>query len=57
MTDRHDYFDWQEQLEACQRSDVYSMPVHFDGKAQNVWRVTLTGDQCRQMIERSALRR
>jgi hypothetical protein len=57
MTRSHDAMDWRGHIAACARSDRYDLPIHYDGRADNMWYVRLTGQQCRDLIAWSLIRR
>ena len=53
LSRRHDSVDWKAHVLACARSDNYEIPIHYMGSAGDMWRVKLTGAQCRSLLERS----
>jgi hypothetical protein len=57
MTRSHDAADWRGHLAACTRSPEYALPLHYDGITHRMWHVWLTGQQCRDLIARSLIRR
>ncbi|UXI69222.1 hypothetical protein [Tahibacter amnicola] len=50
---RHEPIDWRAHVDSCTRSPTYQLPVHTVGLAASTWSVSLTGEQCRQMVQRS----
>ena len=57
MTRSHEAMDWRGQITACTRSGQYDLPIHYDGRANNMWYIRLTGQQCRDLIAWSLIRR
>jgi hypothetical protein len=57
MTRSHDAADWRGHLAACTQSPEYALPLHYDGVSSRMWHVWLTGEQCRDLIARSLIRR
>jgi hypothetical protein len=62
MTRSHDAVDWRGHIAACTQSPEYALPIHYDGRRNGntpieMWHVWLTGQQCRDLIARSLIRR
>jgi hypothetical protein len=62
MTRSHDALDWRGHITACTQSPEYALPIHYDGRYNGnnpieMWHVWLTGQQCRDLIARSLIRR
>ena len=62
MTRSHDAVDWRGHIAACTQSPEYALPIHYDGRRNGnnpieMWYVWLTGQQCRDLIARSLIRR
>jgi hypothetical protein len=57
MTRSHDAMDWRAHIAACTRSEQYELPIHKEGRANDPWYVKLTGQQCRDLIAWSLIRR
>ena len=57
MTRSHDAMDWRGHVAACAQSDQYDLPIHYDGRASSMWYVRLAGQQCRDLIAGSLIRR
>jgi hypothetical protein len=57
MTRSHDAVDWRGHIAACTQTPEYALPLHYDGHAHKMWHVWLTGEQCRDLIARSLIRR
>jgi hypothetical protein len=57
MTRSHDAVDWRGHIAACARVAQYDLPIHYEGRANNMWHVKLSGQQCRDLIARSLIRR
>lgn len=57
MTRSHDALDWRGHIAACARSGQYELPIHKEGRANDTWYVKLTGQQCRDLIAWSLIRR
>jgi hypothetical protein len=53
MSRRHEALEWRRHIAACAGSERYEVPVLVESKASDVWKVPLTGAQCRQMIRDS----
>jgi hypothetical protein len=53
LSRRHEPLHWRKHVEACARSERYEMPVLVESKAWDVWRIPLTGEQCRRLIAQS----
>jgi len=49
----HDPVDWRAEVMACARTHAhsYELPIHFDGIRNHLWYVSLTGEQCRRMLD------
>jgi hypothetical protein len=45
--------DWRAQIAACTNSREYFLPIHFDGSTKHLWYLPLTGERCRELIDRS----
>jgi hypothetical protein len=56
LSRRHDAFDWKAEILACSRSEQYDVPVHYIGHADEMWHVTLTGEECRGLLRQSLWR-
>jgi hypothetical protein len=56
MSLRNDHLDWRRQLAACAASSEYELPIHYQGKNDEVWKPKFTGAQCQAMIDRSLFR-
>jgi hypothetical protein len=54
LTSTHPPADWRGNLALCARADAHVFPSYFH--ALEPWRITLTGAQCRALIERSLIR-
>jgi len=48
-----DPVDWRAEVMACARADTYALPIHFDGARERLSHITLTGEQCRRMLDAS----
>jgi hypothetical protein len=57
MTRSHDALDWRAHVAACAQSERYDLPIHKEGRAHDTWYVKLTGQQCRDLIAWSLIRR
>ena len=57
MTRSHDVMDWRGHIAACAQSERYDLPIHKEGRANDPWYVKLTGQQCRDLIAWSLIRR
>jgi len=57
MTRSHDAMDWRGHIAACAQSERYDLPIHKEGRANDPWYVKLTGQQCRDLIAWSLIRR
>jgi len=53
LSRRHDAVDWKQQILACANSEKYELPIQYIGKVSDMWHLTLTGAQCRDLIARS----
>jgi hypothetical protein len=53
---KHVELNWREQLLRCAASPQYEIPIHFNGSAESLWRVRLTGQQCRDVIQGSLIK-
>ncbi|MCU7374982.1 hypothetical protein PEC18_30155 [Paucibacter sp. O1-1] len=54
---RHEPIDWRAHVDSRTRSPTYQLPVHTAGLAGvDLVRKPLTGEQCRQMVQRSSVR-
>jgi len=49
---RHDRLQWQNHVWQCSQSQTYNFPVHFAGRANNVWFFSLKGEQCAKLLAR-----
>jgi len=49
--------DWRGHIAACAQSERYDLPIHKEGRANDPWYVKLTGQQCRDLIAWSLIRR
>lgn len=49
---RHQRISWSHQVASCKKTDVYSIPVHFDG-SNHTWSVNMTGADCRRLSDDS----
>lgn len=56
MSRRHDPVSWRDHVEACAQAQTYRLPVHTDGRTNAMWHLTLSGEQCRRMIEAGIIR-
>jgi hypothetical protein len=53
---RHVPIYWRADLAACvARNGPFRLPIQFDGSKNDAWVVELTGEQCRDLINRSLL--
>jgi hypothetical protein len=52
----HEPLDWKGEMIACARSDGRTIPVLTTGRLDDLWTLTLTGAQCRALIEGSLIR-
>ena len=53
LSRRHDAVHWRTHMLACASSDSYDLPIHYIGRAAEMWHVKLTGAQCRDLLSRS----
>jgi hypothetical protein len=53
MARRHDFIDWRAHILACGNSEKHQIPIHYVGFANDVWTITLTGEQCRRLVKDS----
>jgi hypothetical protein len=53
LSRRHDAVDWRAHLLACAGSESYELPIHYIGRAAEMWHVKLTGAECRILLARS----
>jgi hypothetical protein len=45
--------DWREEIAVCANSQQYDLPIHSDGRINHLWHLRLTGERCRELIDRS----
>jgi len=58
MSQRTDTVVWSEQIDACRAAEgPYRMPIHFNGKAKDLWHGNFSSEMCRQMTARSLFAR
>jgi hypothetical protein len=53
---RHDAINWRTQVDACVAvpgMGMHEFPVHYIGTLDNLWKVNLPGDHCRQLVRES----
>jgi len=53
LTHFDDRVDWRSEVLACTRADTYALSIHFNGRREELWHLTLTGAQCRRMLDAS----
>jgi hypothetical protein len=53
MARYHDFIDWRAHVLTCVNSDKHEIPIHYIGFANDVWTITLTGEQCRRLVRES----
>ncbi len=49
----HDKIDWKSEVLACAGSELYDLPVHYDGNRERVLHLQLSGAVCRDLIKQS----
>lgn len=54
---KHDNLNWGEDIINCSQSQTYTFPAHFAGDKNNVWTFTLTGEQCKDLIQKDPFRK
>jgi hypothetical protein len=53
LSRRHDAVDWRQHIRSCAQSVTYDVPIHYIGRAGDMWHAALTGAQCRKLIDDS----
>jgi hypothetical protein len=49
-----DPINWQAEIHACAASGKsFILPIQYDGSRATVWKVSLNGDDCRELLSRS----
>lgn len=54
---KHDNLNWGEDIINCSQSQTYTFPAHFAGDKNNVWTFTLTGEQCKDLMQKDPFRK
>jgi hypothetical protein len=56
LSRRHEPLDWRQHILACAKTDgPYEVPIHMDGEVKNLWKLKLTGKECRRLLAQSVL--
>ncbi len=48
----HAHINWEQQVRSCAASEIYGLPVHFDGTSAP-WLLQLKGQDCSRLVARS----
>jgi hypothetical protein len=49
----HRTLRWRHNVRVCIQSESLAVPIHYDGNIEDVWWVSLRGEDCRHLVEAS----
>ena len=51
----HDDLNWVAHVRSCVVFQNYTTPIQYDGHRESAWALKLTGQQCRQLLDRELI--